>query len=1279
MPEPSSRRSKRRAQEEDPAANEENEVMEEDELEDEIAENESSDAVQSELPQGESHKATDERLMITKLVLENFKSYAGTQEVGPFHKCFSSVVGPNGSGKSNVIDSLLFVFGRRAKDIRSGKVSHLIHNSSDHQNLDSCKVSVHFVDIKDQCDDPDAYEVIPGTELVVSRTAYRNNSSCYHINGTKATYKEVGTLLRKRGIDLDHNRFLILQGEVEQIAMMPSKGKNENDVGLLEYLEDIIGSEKYKQPIEEAEKVVEELKCERTEKLNRVKIVEKDKDALEESKSIAETFIHKENEKAILQSSLFQYYCFESHKNVEVTRQKHEALETKLAEEKKRLEEFQTSLTDLEKQFEKESEEYEKIVKAAEKSKADFAAFERKDIKFREDLKHAKNKDKKLVKNLEKETNVINEQKSWHRNHESDIEKHQLLLATLKKRLIKEEETLNEIYDSLKDKTTSIQEQIELKQKEMIPWNTEMNEFQSKIDIAKSEFDMIAKKYETAQKNLDTALGKIKEAKNMVPECESKIRELKKKMKTHTKELTDSEAIVQSLSDLEQKLVSDVRQAHGKLEEYKTTAESAKSKSSVLEFLGAESRSGRLSGFHGRLGGLGTIPQKYDAAITTACAALGHIVVDTVACAQTCVNLLKQKNLGRATFIILEKIAHCKREAEGKISPPENVERLYDLVQPKDPKFKTAFYFALRDTLVCSDLTQARRVSIANKARRYRVVTLKGEVVDVSGAMSGGGNKVSRGGMSASFGNEMSPEEYNNLEHSFKSLNEELADCRNNQAELLKRIDVLKEEICNGEVAMKRYELDIESMQKELKDSENQIKPLEKAALVTVADQKKQKELEANIDIHEKGLKKSKGQAEKIEAQLQELNKKILDIGGVRLKSQKAKVENVNLEIDELNGNITKVSVQMKSCAKTIEKAEKKVSSLEKEIEDSRVYIEKVKAEFAELEEGAAAVLQAHKEAETLMEDMQESLSAVKAKYNEFKEQVTEMRKDEIDLTNDLETINKMLQGEMGKEKHWVNLLKKLEIRKTGLETEEEEQELPELKELSEEEISNVDAEKLEYDIKVIEQTLEGLKPNLQAIDEYKAKHLDYLEKVSQLEAVTEKRDQARNEYDDLRKKRLDEFMVGFSIITMKLKEMYQMITLGGDAELELVDSLDPFSEGIVFSVRPPKKSWKNISNLSGGEKTLSSLALVFALHHFKPTPLYVMDEIDAALDFKNVSIVANYIKERTKNAQFVIISLRNNMFELADRLVGIYKTNNCTKSVTINPKLIAMEASGAR
>lgn len=199
-------------------------------------------------------------------------------------------------------------------------------------------------------------------------------------------------------------------------------------------------------------------------------------------------------------------------------------------------------------------------------------------------------------------------------------------------------------------------------------------------------------------------------------------------------------------------------------------------------------------------------------------------------------------------------------------------------------------------------------------------------------------------------------------------------------------------------------------------------------------------------------------------------------------------------------------------------------------------------------------------------------------------------------------------------------------------------------------------------------------KANMGAIIDYRAKHKEYLRRVAELDAITTARDAARKTWETLRKRRLDEFMAGFSVISLKLKEMYQMITLGGDAELELVDTCDPFAEGILFQVRPPKKSWKNISNLSGGEKTLSSLALVFALHHYKPTPLYVMDEIDAALDFKNVSIVANYIKERTKDAQFVIISLRNNMFELADRLVGIYKTADVTKSITINPKTITAE-----
>merc|ERR1711988_776497 len=206
-----------------------------------------------------------------------------------------------------------------------------------------------------------------------------------------------------------------------------------------------------------------------------------------------------------------------------------------------------------------------------------------------------------------------------------------------------------------------------------------------------------------------------------------------------------------------------------------------------------------------------------------------------------------------------------------------------------------------------------------------------------------------------------------------------------------------------------------------------------------------------------------------------------------------------------------------------------------------------------------------------------------------------------------------------------------------------------------------------------------NLKPDLKSIQEFREKCIEHKAKLAEFEEVHAEREAARRELEGLRQKRLEEFMEGFSVISMKLKEMYQMITLGGDAELELVDTLDPFSEGINFSVRPPKKSWKQITNLSGGEKTLASLSLVFALHHYRPTPLYFMDEIDAALDFRNVSIIANYIKERTKNAQFIVISLRNHMFELADRLVGIYKTHDISKSVAISTSHFALQDTGGK
>ncbi|KAL8797514.1 MAG: hypothetical protein Q9195_000330, partial [Heterodermia aff. obscurata] len=276
------------------------------------------------------------------------------------------------------------------------------------------------------------------------------------------------------------------------------------------------------------------------------------------------------------------------------------------------------------------------------------------------------------------------------------------------------------------------------------------------------------------------------------------------------------------------------------------------------------------------------------------------------------------------------------------------------------------------------------------------------------------------------------------------------------------------------------------------------------------------------------------------------------------------------------------------------------------------------------------------------LEQKQEELAAMKKDLDEQTAELNEIRGVEIEMRNKLEENQKILAENQKRFEYWNEKLSKLSVQSVSdLGEERPAEELPQY---TKDELLDMNKDALKGEIAILEEKTQNVNVELGVLAEYRRRVEEHTTRSNDLQSAVTSRDTAKKRCDDLRRLRLEGFMTGFSLISLRLKEMYQMITMGGNAELELVDSLDPFSEGILFSVMPPKKSWKNISNLSGGEKTLSSLALVFALHHYKPTPLYVMDEIDAALDFRNVSIVASYIKERTKNAQFIVISLRNNM-----------------------------------
>merc|ERR1712154_751500 len=453
--------------------------------------------------------------------------------------------------------------------------------------------------------------------------------------------------------------------------------------------------------------------------------------------------------------------------------------------------------------------------------------------------------------------------------------------------------------------------------------------------------------------------------------------------------------------------------------------------------------------------------------------------------------------------------------------------------------------------------------------------------------------------------------------------------------------------------------------------------------------------LGVEIKTKEKKLKSHHSKFENFEKNLDSFKK---EYDGIKIKKKELEEQAVELMgiLDEKKEELQEKDIEFKKLSKIVEKSKSELTKLTKELFEEN---EKRKQSKEELKQ----ILHRIKKTKSEWTALQKKYKKHKHDFLEDEEEeIVQQTTNKMDVDQDEEEENEQNEKEQNNEEQ--NIEEKEDEK--AMELDHDEDDVSESKEnknknknknndemaanvyisentlsflmLSEEQLFDINLSRIDSEIESISNSLKASAVNMGAIAAYIEKDNEYVVRLQDLQNVKKKRDDIRQEYENCKTARFDSFMSGFSQITKKLKEMYRMLTCGGDAELELVDSIDPFSEGVQFSVRPPKKSWKNISNLSGGEKTLSSMALVFALHHYKPTPLYVMDEIDAALDFKNVSIVANYIHQRTKNAQFIIISLRNNMFELANRLVGIYKTNNASKSITIDPKLFKLPTSSS-
>lgn len=1265
-----------------------------------------------------------QRLIITGMELENFKSYAGVQHIGPFHKFFTSVVGPNGSGKSNVIDALLFVFGFKASRIRLKRIGELVHSSTKFPDLTVAKVTVRFTEILDK--EGDDYDEVPGTQFAISRTAHVDNKSEYFVNTRKSTFAEITTMLKEKGIDLDHNRFLILQGEVEAISLMPPKARTESETGMLEYLEDIIGTAGYKGQIEAATKAVDELNEQRESILNLVKASQKERDSLQGAKGEAEAFLRVETDFIRAQSLSHQLTALRLQKRRVDCAQKLEALRGTAAEYHADLQARDAELKTAEdkwKAFKQESDKKEKALKLATDM---LAKLERTRTELQENTKNAAKKQKKVSEGIKKDETALRVQQNALEQAQRELQQSQKEVAEGRPALRRLEVELDKAAAALEVQLKPLRKALEKKKEEVRPHRQKLAQADSDLQVSESERTLLLSSRDQLSKrgaDEEAACGALRAELTRMEADGDAWAKTKLKLEKDQKQLTkDLEGAAQQRSQAE----AAYREAVRRFEELRSHAAAEGNPHRVVEFLMKHKKNGNLPGIYGRLGDLGAIDAKYDVAVSTACPQLNYVVVQDVATGQRCFDLLREHDAGRCTAIILEKQQHLQGKANAGINPPEGVKRLFDLITIKDQRFRVAFYWALSDTLVAENVDQATRIAFAAN-KRWRVVTLDGKLIETSGTMSGGGAP-QKGLMSGQLREEVDPQALRRLEEEVGRLKQQLDAAAAREEQLQGQIRDSQRALEGGHAeALKRQAL-TQGKKQALVEAEARLASLRaqlqkgggasEAAAVAKLDTEIARQ-KAACDAIRASMAAMEEAVTSVEAEME-------DVGGVEFKSLKHRVQSLAHELDEKEKLISKLQVNIKTAEQNAKKLEAKIVKDKKELQgtdaqdsNSKDRLDQSEKEYLKLKQ-AQDVLRAEAQAvqgdgESLREELAQAKKnrAVlqtkgvdlehKVKQNEAELhkmdaelKTLDKRVDDLDaqllknvreygadflqgLTDDPEDLQTQSQRpagdeeggdeDDGEEQRPAKGRKRKAPPKVALPplAKRKRTEAPTTR-VDPERLQEYDPEKVRYDVNILNESLTALRPNLQVLVEWREKDADYRAKVDRLDHATQARNDRLKECEGLKKQRLTQFMKAFHLITMKLKEMYQMLTLGGDADLELVDNLDPFSEGIVFSVRPNKKAWKQIANLSGGEKTLSSLALVFALHHYQPSPLYVLDEIDAALDFKNVSIVAHYIKEQAVNAQFIIISLRNNMFELADRLVGIYKTQDCTRSVAINP-----------
>ncbi|EGT52057.1 hypothetical protein CAEBREN_29581 [Caenorhabditis brenneri] len=1115
-----------------------------------------------------------DRLMILNVEVNNFKSYEGKASIGPFHKSFTSIIGPNGSGKSNLIDSLLFVFGFRASKIRSTKVSNLIHSSA-HHVASSCTVTIHFQRI---IDDGDRYQVVPDSNFEISRTAYKNGSSNYAIDGRAASKGEVEARLREVDIDIEHNRFLILQGEVEQIAMMKPVKATKSEVGMVEYLEDIIGSNRLEPLVRKFEKRVNRLNCEVSQQRIARDHARSSKVAMEGPVRQAVEFLMIENEQKTVQMKLDQR---RRKRFLDKVAPLQAEIETKRDERKtlgEQLEANKNEFREAEKQEKALTDQCNKLGKEVDT--------------LSEQIRDLNNEEKTRKDNLKKKVEEIAKIEV---ERDKELKKKTTLIAAPEKaekkikkckeeveQLIEIEEKANEEADkNLEEFEKRSQSQKEEQRTIQETWskhNTELNKIRSAATVARDEYEDLTRMANSGTKQLDDMVARLATAEEEYKKQDDELKVLGPQKDEWVEKFKNLSTNYPNLRNQVREKQRELAVSQEKLTTISQQNTRFTSGRDIVQRLMKEKDEGRIRSFVGRLGDLGVIDKQYDRCITTNYGGmLNHLVCHTLDDASRVIEYLKRHELPKHTVISMQTTGilphHYAPVPHDRYPGP----RLLDLIDC-DPEVRPAFCFVLGKALVAKTLAEAIQFNRMPACRGMTIVTLDGTMVSPNGNVTGGASRT--GALSTDKSRVMRKvteeeraaeyrliQQVNNLKAEFAALktqeqemDREFMEARSKSEDLTKRVTMLQTCITKEQSTIKTLRKTVESQKVEAAKVKVDAKTLEEK-------KKNLEELEKKRDeLGEEAGKVEKRQSE-IQSKLDSLFKELVQCHRDQAKEALQKRQKLEKEMAKENTSIT-------LSARNIAKCEDNIARLEREIESANASLDDLKKPAAD---------------EATMEAKEAELKVLKDKKAEADKEITELTKKqsamsaaETQLEEDLSKCDeaiKELKNKMAADKVAVHEIdKKLAAMKVNR--------IPRFQFLTES--SRPEDVPMQFnDVAVDEnQTPEEVERQKRQLAN-KMTDDAYAREFEMRQRVLENAEK----YSDV-----DECL---RFIGQHLVAVYKMLTDGGDAKLEYIDKDDPFKSGISFMVRPAKKAWKQIQFLSGGEKTLSSLALIFALHMF--------------------------------------------------------------------------------